>query len=217
VNEFFAYLPAKYLFQVKGAELVWMYGRNFIGAIDDSTFDFARKKYSEQFGTMRKLAFVGVGFLDDARRSQIGGYTWGVSLNGARLNSRGIAIGSIGPGFYAEGAYRCGCQFDLGIRERDRANGQYFVDSFNQVKQNAQWIVFEVWNEYHEGNDLSYSLEYKDQYINLTRKLIDEFHTIALIDWRINDSILTATGCVGLFQIGVVIKDKKRNLVLNKT
>lgn len=210
VNEFFAYIPEKYLFKVNGADLVWMYGSNFIAKYNDSTFDNAQEMYKQKFGENRKLAFVGVDFTEHARRSQLGAYTWGVSLNGARLNSKGIAIGSIGPGFYAEGAYRCGCQFDLGIREQKREGGQYYIDSFRQVMQGSQWIVIEVWNEYHEGNDISYTLEYQDLYINLTRQLITEFHTTPFIDWRDNDSYIIATiGALGCL-IFVVFMDKNR-------
>lgn len=118
--------------------------------------------------------------------------------------------------FYSEGAVRCGCQLDLGIRNRDRNNGQYLIDSFNQVKESAQWIVFEVWNEYHEGNDLSYSLEYQDQYINLTRQLIDEFQSIRFFDWRPFDSILTGTAISSVALIGIIIKGKKLKNVPNK-
>jgi hypothetical protein len=212
VNEFFAFFPEKYLFHINGAELVWMYGANFIKKIDDSTFDYARLNYTATFGATRNLEFVGVGFMEDARRTQLGAYSWGVSLGGANLNRRGIAIGSIGPGFYAEGAYRCGCQFDLGIRTRERQGGQYYIDSFHKVIQGSQWIVIEVWNEYHEGNDISYTMEYKDLYINLTQQLIKEFHATQIIDWRDNDSIITATVIVAVIFFGVLIKEKRKEL-----
>jgi hypothetical protein len=216
VNEFFAYVPQKYLYNVNGAELVWMYGDTFIKKIDDTTFDYAKQKYAEQFGASRKLTFLGMGFLDTAKKSQISSYSWGVSLFGATVCTYGIPIGCIGPGFYALGAYRDGCQFNLGIRTRDRQGGQYYIDSFRQVMKQSQWVVIEVWNEYHEGNDISYSLEYKDMYINLTRQLIEEFKTSPFISYRGTDTLLSGTGIISAVFVVLMIKRKNLSLVTQK-
>jgi hypothetical protein len=210
INEFFEKIPERFLFRTNGADLVWMYGSNFVENYNDDTFLNARSNYTKQLGTNRDLIFVGVGFTKYARSTQFGSYSWGVSLNGATIKKDGIPIGCIGPGFYSEGAYRCGCQWKEGIRIQERRNGDYYSESFQEVMSGSKWVVIEVWNEYHEGNDISYSEEFGDKYINLTRNLISEFKNTRFIDWRENDTYLVITIIVGIITIIIHFKTKEK-------
>jgi hypothetical protein len=36
-------------------------------------------------------------------------------------------------------------------------------------------VVIETWNEFHEGTDIADSREYGRQYLELTRKYVDQF------------------------------------------
>jgi hypothetical protein len=201
INEFFTIIPERFCFRVNNADLVWMYGSNFVTDYDDDVFQYARTQYKTQFGTDHDLIYVGVGWTEKARASQFGAYSWGVSLFGEKVVEKGIKIGCVGPGFYSEGAYRYGWQWSDGIRIRDRENGANFINGFRNIMGNSKWIVIEVWNEYHEGNDISYTEEYGDLYMNLTHDLIQEFKATPYSDWREFDTYFTIGLGVGIISI----------------
>jgi hypothetical protein len=209
INEFYSIVPERFCFQVKNANLVWNYASNFLADYDDSVFQHARAQFKSLFGSNRDLIFVGMGFTEKARASQFGSYVWGVSLFGEEVTEHGIKIGCVGPGFYSEGAYRYGWQWVEGIRVRDRENGSYYEAGFRNIMGRSKWIVIEVWNEYHEGNDISYSVEYGNLYMNLTRQLISDFKAMPYQDWREIDTYIGIGVGVGIASIAGIVFTRK--------
>jgi hypothetical protein len=218
ISEFFSYLPERFLYRPDGRDLVWMYGAGWATDYSDETFTYARQNYTATFGEGRDLIFVGVGF-SKAQASLIGTYTWGVSLSGAVIGQHGIAIGAVGPGFYSEGAYRCGCQLKEGIRSQPRRDGDFYQEQFRKIMRGSRWIVIEVWNELHEGNQICETVEHGDLYINLTRQLIEEYKNTPLWDWREFDTYLTiwiGVGCLAGIITIILKKGQKLALSLEK-
>ncbi len=60
----------------------------------------------------------------------------------------------------------------------DRANGTFYRDSWERIMlSKADWVLITSWNEWHEGSEIEPSLEFGDQYLNLTSYYYELFES----------------------------------------
>ncbi len=92
-------------------------------------------------------------------------YAWGGAIH---PNFMGVA--EIGPG-YDHSAVPGRTPLVI-----SREGGKFYEKTWLKVVKRApKIVVLETWNEFHEGTNLAESREHGHQYINLTRKFVDQF------------------------------------------
>ncbi len=58
----------------------------------------------------------------------------------------------------------------------DRDNGETYKQSFaTAIECGTPWLAIETWNEYHEGTEISDSLQYGRQYIEISKEYLSYF------------------------------------------
>jgi hypothetical protein len=180
VHTFYLLLPRDQWALIDGRPVVWMWASWFDISFDQSFFDYLYRRFEDDFGvrpyivaeaSWRFETKVGHGGVNPARPIHIDNfYVWGAALDGYRDAGTGIA--SVGPGYderKLDGPGRSG-------RYADRENGQFYERNFAAaLNSGRRLIVLETWNEFHEASDLADSVQYGRTYINVTRRLTDQF------------------------------------------
>jgi hypothetical protein len=178
---FFTTIPRDYWALAEGARpIVWFYTANWPTAYDQSFIDYLYLHFEEDFGARPYLVFengwdyptetvdgVQVKNYNAAHLKYDAGYSWGGAVSPI-ISPR---IASIGPGYD-----------DHAVEDRipptiaDRKNGEAYKQSFAVAIQcGTPWLAIETWNEYHEGTEISDSLQYGRQYIELSREYLSYF------------------------------------------
>ncbi|MHA1733266.1 MAG: hypothetical protein ACTSU5_15065 [Promethearchaeota archaeon] len=165
--------------QAPTAYIVWLYGDNWFARVDQSGLDYCKNRFLEDFN--HSLVFVGTpGWADGCGRID-GLYRWGTSVRGVeRIDGSPIDVVSLGPGFdNGNESHGAVCQVGQDPLFTPRSPGYYSGNWSRALEMDPNWIVVETWNELHEGTSICRTLEYGDEYINLTAKYSQQFHAVA--------------------------------------
>jgi len=100
-------------------------------------------------------------------------YKWGGALRGAGSPGYGKDPGilTVGPGFYRY-------QYDGDTRVADRNNGQWLTSQFNASTSLGSWIILETFNFGEEGSAIDSTTSFGNQYLDLTKKLVNAWNPI---------------------------------------
>lgn len=97
-------------------------------------------------------------------------YEWGATLRG--YADAGGNIAEVGPGYDERsltGPDRVG-------RYQSRENGKIYERSLQAaVASGKPYLMIETWDEFHEATDIANTKEYGRQYIDITRRYVDQF------------------------------------------
>jgi hypothetical protein len=181
IKFFFITIPREYWALAEDSRpIVWFYTANWPAAYDQSFMDYLYLHFEEDFGVRPYLVFengwdyptetIGgaqVKNYNAAHLNYDAGYAWG----GAVSPIISPQIASIGPGYD-----------DHAVDDRipptitDRKNGETYKQSFAVAIQcGTPWLAIETWNEYHEGTEISESLQYGRQFIDLSKEYVAYF------------------------------------------
>ncbi len=157
ISDFYHLVPSSLWALVDGHPLVWLYTSEYVGAYDQSTFNYAAQQFQAEFGAtpyiVREASWQGI--------STDGVYYWGVALTGPMTSGQ---VGSLGPGYDETAVYG-----RPNPRVRDRACGEFYADGWEAIRSSdVTLLAIETWNEFHEGTDIAPSREYSTTYVTLT-------------------------------------------------
>ncbi len=162
IHDFFAQIKPEHWAAVDGRPIVVLYSSGFAAAHDQSTMDYVYEHFEGDFFGIRPYIIRETSWnvkTDSA-------YGWGAALGGP--NFHGVAC--VGPG------YNDSAVPGRSTPIRDREDGNFYAWGWDKVlKSDANIVLVETWNEMHEGTDICRSVEYGDQYIQLTKKFVDMF------------------------------------------
>jgi len=58
----------------------------------------------------------------------------------------------------------------------DRRKGKFYEENWEKfLRSPSNFVMIETWNELHEGTEICETQEYGRQFIELTRKYVDQF------------------------------------------
>jgi hypothetical protein len=144
-----------------GRPIIVLYSASFARAHNQGCIDFVKSEFPRQFGgrvpyIIRELSWR-------VKADNI--YAWGGAIH---PNFLGAA--EIGPG-YDHSAVPGRAPLVV-----SREGGKFYEKAWLKVLRRAPRIVIlETWNEFHEGSSIAESREHGRQYIDLTRKLVEQF------------------------------------------
>jgi hypothetical protein len=165
IRNFFSQIPPQHRARIDGKPLVFLYASAFAHRVDEQLFPAVRAMFRRDFGT--DLFLVKMQDWPGAADSE---YQWGAALKPQLLDTA-----ALGPG-YDHSAVPGRAPL---IRKRE--DGQFYQRGWQrlltQAPESRPWLLHvETWNEFHEGTEICQSREYGRQYLELTRKYVDQFH-----------------------------------------
>ena len=174
IKDFYSRIPARMWAQVQGRPVIWLYWPPVGTTFNQAVFDYTYARFSQDFGIrpyiVREVtwdcavtAWTGSTPTRDCghRMATDASYEWNVANNG--YWGKGT-VAAVGPGYdESRIAGRGGA-----VRPRDGGNW-YRLNFEKAVLSKRRLLVIESWNEFHEGSDVSESLEYGRSYIEYTR------------------------------------------------
>ncbi len=161
IRDFFSLIPPRLWALIDGRPVIILYSASFAQAYDQSCIDFVKSEFPRQFGGRVPYIIREVSWHVQADNV----YAWGGAI---RPNFLGVA--EIGPG-YDHSAVPGRTPLVV-----PREGGKFYEKAWLKTLRRAPKIVIlETWNEHHEGTSLAESREYGRQYIELTRKYVDQF------------------------------------------
>lgn len=180
VHTFHSILPRDDWAMIDGRPVVWMWASWFDISFDQSLFDYVSSRFASDFGadpyvvaeaSWRFATDAGGGGADTTAPIDIDNfYVWGAALNGFQDTGAGVA--QVGPGYderELDGPGRSG-------RFTDRNGGRFYQRNLEAALASGErFIAIETWNEFHEASDIADSVEYGRQYIEITRRYMDQF------------------------------------------
>jgi hypothetical protein len=179
VRDFYSRIPPRYWAAIDGRPVVWLYDTIWISAFDQSSIDYLSTRFADDFGGLRLFVVresqwqTSKGVVPEAPVTSDGLYAWGAAPFGFNTSPE-LTIAQVGPGFkntqYCTGGPERNC-FDV-----DRQNGARYENQLQQAVASGRHILAaETWNEFSEGTDIQETVETGRQYIELTRRYVDEF------------------------------------------
>lgn len=186
IKFFFTTIPQGYWALAENKRpIVWFYTANWPTAYDQTFIDFVYQHFQEDFGVRPYLVFEGsweypVKTRDGMQVKDFNAphlkydatYSWG----GAVAASFSPQVGEIGPGYD-----------DHAVEGRipptfvDRKNGETYKQNFKLAIQcGSPWLAIETWSEFMEGTEISETLQYGRQYLDLTKEFSAYFKQGAL-------------------------------------
>lgn len=161
IRDFFAQIPPRHWALVDGKPVIGLYSASFAKAHDQSTIDFVKARFPEDFGG--KVPYIIREVSWNVRADNV--YGWGGAVN---PNFLGVA--EVGPG-YDHSAVPGRTPLVV-----DRQGGKFYESAWlKALRRKPRIAIVETWNEHHEGTDVADSREYGRQYIDLTRRYADLF------------------------------------------
>ncbi|HEX6961883.1 MAG TPA: DUF5010 domain-containing protein [Lacipirellula sp.] len=161
VRDFFSMLPPRHWAMIDGRPLALLYSAAFAAKYDQSVIDYAKQQFALEFSGRELYLAPEVSWKVAADNL----VAWGGALG---LKQPGIS--SLGPG-YDHAAVPGRAPLVV-----DRRGGNFYEEQWQALLKHPSSIVMvETWNEFHEGTDIAESQEYGRQYIELTRKYVDQF------------------------------------------
>ncbi|MCA9444513.1 MAG: DUF5010 domain-containing protein, partial [Candidatus Omnitrophica bacterium] len=165
IRDFFSLIPPEDWALWEGHPLVWLYASVYASAFDETLFPETKARFSNEFfgrtpWFVANLDWLGAGADWD--------YRWGGSIQPTFLS-----INSIGPGFDNSGAIG----EPKGSRvEREREDGKFYRNAWERaLRSGAPLTVIETWNELHEGTEICPTVEYGDQYLQMTARYVNQY------------------------------------------
>jgi hypothetical protein len=175
IRDYYSKIPPRLWAAIDGRPIVWIYDAQRVSAFDQSTFDYVYEQFARDFGGLRPwiirewqwYSAKNVGH--DAVIQTEGLYSWGAAPWGFNVDTR-FTVAQVGPGFSNS---RLGGSNPI---DTDRRGGAYYEDQLQQALRSGRKILaIETWNELGEGSGILETIEYGRQYIDLTRRYVDEF------------------------------------------
>jgi hypothetical protein len=171
IRNFWSRIPPPHRAKIDGKPLVFLYASAFARRVDDMLFPAVREMFRRDFGT--DLFLVKMHGWPGRADSE---YQWGGALAPQFFDAAGL-----GPG-YDHSAVPGRTPL---VRKRE--DGRFYERAWQRLlakdPDSRPWLVHvETWNEFHEGTDVCESREYLRQYIELTRKFADQFHSRRRLD-----------------------------------
>lgn len=161
VRDFFSMIPPKHWAMIDGQPIVLLYAAAFAKNYDQSVIDYTKQQFAQDFSGRVPYIVPEVSWNVEAD----GKVAWGGALG---LKQPGVS--SLGPG-YDHSAVRGRSPLVV-----DRRGGEFYEEQWQEFLQHpSNMVVIETWNEFHEGTDIADSREYGRQYLELTRKYVDQF------------------------------------------
>ena len=188
VRDFYSRIPPRYWAAIDGRPIVWLYDTIWISKFDQSSIDYLSERFATDFGGLRLFVVresqwqESKGELPPTPVSSDGLYAWGAAPFGFNTSPE-LTIAQVGPGFkntqYCTGGPERNC-FDV-----DREGGARYARDLQQaVARGRHILAVETWNEFSEGTDIQETVETGRQYIDLTRRYVDEFKGLIGVDPR---------------------------------
>ena len=161
IRDFFSLIPPRLWALIDGRPVVMLFSASFARAHDQGCVDFVKAEFPRQFGG--RVPYI------------IREVSWHVQADnvcawGGAIHPNFLGVAEIGPG-YDHSAVPGRTPLVI-----SREGGKFYEKAWLQVLKRAPKIVIlETWNEFHEGTSLAESREHGRQYINLTRRFVDQF------------------------------------------
>jgi uncharacterized protein DUF5010 len=183
VRDFYSRIPPRFWAAIDGRPIVWLYDTAWISRFDQSSLDYLSDRFANDFGGLR-LYIVresqwqsSKGVDPPSPVVSDGLYAWGAAPFGFNTSPE-LTVAEVGPGFkntqYCTGGPERNC-FDV-----DRQGGTWYEHQLQEaVASGRHLLAAETWNEFSEGTDIQETVETGRQYIDLTRKYVDQFKGLA--------------------------------------
>jgi hypothetical protein len=179
VRDFYSRIPPRYWAAVDNKPIVWLYDTIWISKFDQSTIDYLSDRFANDFGGLRLYVVresqwqESKGVIPPTPVTSDGLYAWGAAPFGFNTSPE-LTVAEVGPGFkntqYCTGGPEKNC-FDT-----DREGGANYERQLQQaVASGRHLLAAETWNEFSEGTDIQETVETGRQYIDLTRRYVQEF------------------------------------------
>jgi hypothetical protein len=179
VRDFYSRIPPRYWAAIDNKPIVWLYDTIWISRFDQSSIDYLSERFAQDFGGLRLFVVresqwqESKGFSAPTPVTSEGLYAWGAAPFGFNAAAE-LTVAEVGPGFkntqYCTGGPERNC-FDV-----DRDGGTRYERQLQQaVASGRHLLAAETWNEFSEGTDIQDTVETGRQYIDLTRRYVDEF------------------------------------------
>jgi len=172
IKDFFERIPREYRALApadkpnagKPGCIVFLYTSEYFSDFDETFVGYCNERFERDFG----CPLVWIAAEDFKRRAKCfdgyssygAGWVGPICLKGGR-----IRIGSVGVGF-DDSPVAIGRE----ARIRSRMGGETYDKDWQKVLDFApHWVVFDGWNELHEGSDICASRQYGRKYVESTR------------------------------------------------
>ena len=178
VRDFYSRIPPRFWAAIDGKPIVWLYDTTWISKFDQSSIDYLSERFANDFGglhlyVVRESQWQESKGVDPPQPVTSDGlYAWGAAPFGFNPSPE-LSVAEVGPGFkntqYCTGGPERNC-FDV-----DREGGaRYERDLQQAVASGRHLLAAETWNEFSEGTDIQETVETGRQYIDMTRRYVDE-------------------------------------------
>ena len=161
IRDFFSYVPPKHWAMIDHQPIILTWVSGWAKAYDPSHVTESKRRFAEEFGGKPFYLVKEISWNIEADDV----YAWG-----GAFGLRPLSVASIGPGYDHS---------NVPGRDPviiDREDGAFFERNWIRLlRSGVDRVMIETWNEYHEGTDISHSLEYGRQYIDLNRQYADLF------------------------------------------
>jgi hypothetical protein len=161
IRDYFSYVPSKHWAMIDHQPIIFTWVSSWAKAYDQSHVTESKRRFAEDFGGRPFYLVKEISWnieSDDV-------YAWG-----GAFGLRPLSVASLGPGYDHS---------NVPGRDPviiDREDGAFFERNWIRLLRSGfNRVMIETWNEYHEGTDISHSLEYGRQYIDLNRQYADLF------------------------------------------
>ena len=161
IRDFFSYVPPKHWAMIDHQPIILTWVSSWAKAYDQSHVTESKRRFAEDFGGRPYYLVKEISWNMEADDV----YAWG-----GAFGLRPLSVASIGPGYDHS---------NVPGRDPviiDREGGDFFERNWIRLlRSGIDRVMIETWNEYHEGTDISHSLEYGRQYIEINRHYADLF------------------------------------------
>jgi hypothetical protein len=179
VRDFYSRIPPRLWAAIDNRPVVWLYDTIWVSAFDQSSIDYLSERFAQDFGGLRLFIVresqwqYSKGVVPGGPVTSDGLYAWGAAPFGYNPSPE-LTIAQVGPGFkntqYCTGGPERNC-FDV-----DREGGARYERQLQEaVASSRKILAVETWNEFSEGTDVQETVETGRQYIELTRRYIEQF------------------------------------------
>ncbi|MBI4058636.1 DUF5010 domain-containing protein [Candidatus Microgenomates bacterium] len=182
IKDFFNRIPTHQRALINNKPVIFLFTSQYTAKFDQSIFDFVYQQFEKDFGVkpyiVREvswdypiLRWEKGNWIRDYQNpiKTENSYLWDAAYHGY-VDYGGVA--AVGPGYDDRHL-----PDRKGGRQTDRQNGEFYKQNFEKALASKKpLIVIETWNEFHEGSGISETLEFKRQYIDLTKEFSTRFH-----------------------------------------
>jgi hypothetical protein len=175
IRNFYSRIPPRHWAAIDGKLLVWLYDAQRIYKLDQSTLDYVYGRFPYDFGGLlpfivREAQWERSKNTDtDSPVTSEGLYAWGAAPFGFAHDPK-FTIAQVGPGFSS---------VQFGGPDRiftDRRGGAHYEEQLQAALASGRTIMaIETWNELGEASGILETLEYGREYIELTRRYVNQF------------------------------------------